>query len=59
MSKVTVGLKVGSTSLKFVEILHGKDKFRLKNLGMVNFPFSEKQEGYLNKRSYSHSQLKS
>ncbi len=52
MSKVTVGLKVGSTSLKFVEILHGKDKFRLKNLGMVNFPFSEKQEGYLNQTSF-------
>jgi len=58
MAKTTVGLKVGSTSLKFVEIFHKKDKHRLKNLGIENFPFSEKQEGYLNHISFVAEKIK-
>lgn len=48
MSKITVGLKVGSTSLKFVELVHKKEGYRLKNISIEEFPFSEKKDGYLN-----------
>jgi len=53
MAKVTVGLKVGSTSVKFVEIMHGKgSRFRLKKMGVEEFPLSEKHQGYLNHSSF-------
>lgn len=48
MAKVTIGLKVGSTSIKFVEIMHRKNRFRLKKMGIDELPISEKQDGYLN-----------
>ena len=58
MDKVTLGLKIGSTSLKFVEILHKKDKCSLKNLGIEYFPLSEKQESYLNHPSFLAQKIK-
>ncbi|HHF98289.1 MAG TPA: type IV pilus assembly protein PilM [Candidatus Aerophobetes bacterium] len=41
-------MKVGSSSVKFVELLHKKNEYRLRKLGFESFPFSEKKEGYLN-----------
>ena len=58
MNKVTLGLKIGSTSLKFVEILHKKDKCSLKNLGIEYFPLSEKLESYLNHPSFLAQKIK-
>lgn len=58
MAKTTVGLEVGSTCLKFAEILHKKSKYRLKNLGIENFPFSEKEESYLNHTSFLAKKIK-
>lgn len=52
MAKVIVGLKVGSTSLKFVEIMHGKVGFRLKKIGVEEFPLSEKHQGYLSHSNF-------
>jgi type IV pilus assembly protein PilM len=52
MAKVTVGLKVGSTSLKFVEIIQRKGGFRLKKIGVEEFPLSEKSQEYLSHSSF-------
>lgn len=58
MAKVTVGLKIGSTSLKFVEILHSKGRFKLKNMGVENFSFSEKKDGYVSNVSFVATKIK-
>ena len=52
MGKTTVGLKIGSTSIKFVELIHEKGAYRLKNIGLEEFPFSENQEGYVNRPTF-------
>jgi len=58
MAQTTVGLKVGSTSLKFVELAHEKKKWRLKKLGIENLPFSEKEGGYLNDARFLTQKMK-
>lgn len=58
MARTTVGLKVGSTCLKFVEILHKRNQYKLKNLGIENFPFSEKEGGYVNHISFLAEKVK-
>ncbi len=50
MSKTTVGLNIGSTSLKFVELIHKRGKYKLSKIGVEEFPLSEKQ-GYMSQQS--------
>ncbi|MBE0478341.1 type IV pilus assembly protein PilM [Candidatus Aerophobetes bacterium] len=58
MAKMSVGFKIGSTSLKFAEIAHAKEKYRLRKLGVENFPFSEKEQRYLNNISFLAEKIK-
>jgi len=55
---ITVGLKIGSTSLKFVELLHKKNEYKVRNLGKEDFPLSEKREGYVNYTSFIAQKIK-
>ena len=46
MARTTVGIKIGSTSLKFAELAHSKGKHKLLNLGIEHLAYSEKEGRY-------------
>lgn len=52
MSKTITGINIGSSSLKFVELIHKRGKYRLKNIGVEEFPISESQQGYSNQENF-------
>jgi len=58
MAKTTVGLKIGSTSIKFVELVHLRDGCKLRKIGVEEFPLSEKTQGYLNNVNFIAEKLK-
>lgn len=58
MAKTTVGLKIGSTSLRFVEILHSKGRYQLTKLGIESFPFVENKQHYLDSVNFVAEKIK-
>ncbi len=46
MIKTTVGLKIGSTGVKLVELTHRAGKCQLKSLGLAQLPFHERGVDY-------------
>ncbi len=44
MSKITIGLEIGSKAIKAVELLHKKGNYELKKLVRVEIPYEKKKE---------------
>ena len=47
MPKTTVGLEVGSTGVKLVELIHRGEECQLKNLGLSQFPLHREGTDYI------------